>query len=434
MRFKVALLAVPCLLLGANPIPIAPRFTRVYPLKPEEGVFAYARISPDGKTLAYASEISDPDRPRAKLQTVTVVDLQTKKILFEEPGIDAYWSHDGKRMVFLSFKGRGSSVVMRHHETGRIVRDIAPVGLGDYFSWARRDNKDLILTINSNFYYLNGDQAVLPHSTVPACAGMGRGERPLISHDGQRATTFVRGTVVVRSLSDCSYRLDTGMEGAKADFSWDGRYIAFHAPKSKGSGYEIRVVDIQERTVRIVTNFSGSSLFPSWTRDGRLNFRYDGDEYQGFLMADGVLSAPAKPLPTTLSHVPEKRTWDGIFPETRKPAHNLNFVLVWGTWSAHSPYALSELQRARDYFRAQALDVGVLTATDPGSREADIQRMITQQGIQLPRIPLDPQRLTLTEAHNQIPTTLLFRDGELIDRRLGAQSFEQLRDWIEHER
>src|SRR5262245_16461793 len=86
MRFKAFLLLAPCLVLGANPIPIAPRFTRVYSLKPDEGVFAYARISPDGKVLAYASEMTDPDRPRVKLQTVTVVDLQTKKILFEEPG------------------------------------------------------------------------------------------------------------------------------------------------------------------------------------------------------------------------------------------------------------------------------------------------------------------------------------------------------------
>jgi thioredoxin-like negative regulator of GroEL len=36
----------------------------------------------------------------------------------------------------------------------------------------------------------------------------------------------------------------------------------------------------------------------------------------------------------------------------------------------------------------------------------------------------------LTEATNQIPTTLLFRNGTLIDRRLGAQTFEALREWV----
>jgi hypothetical protein len=34
------------------------------------------------------------------------------------------------------------------------------------------------------------------------------------------------------------------------------------------------------------------------------------------------------------------------------------------------------------------------------------------------------------EARNQMPTTLLFRGGVLVDRRLGAQTFEQLRDWV----
>ena len=48
----------------------------------------------------------------------------------------------------------------------------------------------------------------------------------------------------------------------------------------------------------------------------------------------------------------------------------------------------------------------------------------------LPRVPLSTKGLLLTEARNQMPTTLLFRDGVLIDRRLGAQSFERLQEWI----
>jgi hypothetical protein len=95
----------------------------------------------------------------------------------------------------------------------------------------------------------------------------------------------VRGTVVIRSLTDCSYVFDTGIKGAKTDFSWDGRYVAMHAPKPKG-GYDILVVDLQERTVRNVTSaLAGSSYFPSWTRDGRLSFRYDGSDYRGFMFA-----------------------------------------------------------------------------------------------------------------------------------------------------
>ena len=34
-------------------------FEKIFPLKPNEGVFAYARISPNGRFLAYASEMGD---------------------------------------------------------------------------------------------------------------------------------------------------------------------------------------------------------------------------------------------------------------------------------------------------------------------------------------------------------------------------------------
>jgi hypothetical protein len=409
------------LTLGAPPAR-APRFERVLPLASDEGVFAYARISPNGRYLVYASE-GEGDR------TVTLVDLQTKTPLFTEAGIDAYFSTDGERFIYLSSSRGGVS--MYHMGTGAVTRDVAPVRLGDYFSWGWRDNRNLILTIQSNYYYLDGDKGVLPASRVQPCPDIGVGERPLLSRDGKRITTFVRGTIVVRNLSDCEFVLNTGIPGAKADFSWDGRYIAFHAPKVSGRGYDIQVVDIEKKTVRTVTNMSGSSYFPSWTKDGRLNFRYDGAEYRGFMMASDVLSAPARPLASTPATVPVSRSWTDIFPETPKPASAISLVTVWSTWSAHSPDALTDLQRARDYFAQQSADVSVATATEPGSLEPDIARLIRAHHIDLPRIPLAPERLNLTEAQNQIPTTLLFRDGTLVDRRLGAQTYDQLREWVE---
>jgi len=65
-----------------------PHYERVYSLKPREGVFAYARISPDGKRLAYASQIGA--RPlNQRNWEVNVVDLDKQKILFSQPGTDA---------------------------------------------------------------------------------------------------------------------------------------------------------------------------------------------------------------------------------------------------------------------------------------------------------------------------------------------------------
>jgi hypothetical protein len=405
------------------------RLERVHALRPDEGVFAYARISPDGRTLAYASETRRADQPARIVQTVTVVDLASGRVLFTEPGIDAYWSVDGRRMIYQSFESAIPSVRIRNHETGAIARDVAPRELGDYYSWGVRDGRDLILTILGKYYYLDGDRA-LPHASVQPCEGIGVGERPLLSRDGRRISVFVRGTLVIRNLTDCNDIVQTGLPGAKADFSSDGRYVAFHAPKEDGRGYKIQVVDLEARTVRTVVELGGSSLFPSWTEDGRLSFRYDGPDYRGFMMASDVLNVPERPLPASPLALPSRRAWGDLFPETARPDHRLSLVMVWGAWSAHSPIALRDLQRAREYFNRNAVDVGVMTATDPGSREDDVARLLRRHAIRLPRIPLAPRNLLLTEAHNQSPTTLLFRDGVLIDRRLGAQSFEELRDWI----
>src|ERR1043165_5538720 len=147
------------------------------------------------------------------------------------------------------------------------------------------------------------------------------------------------------------------------------------------------------------------------------------------MMADGVLTLPERPWTAPIT-LPARIGWRDVFPETPPPPHRLNLVTVWATWSAHSPDALLDLQQAELTLAKNGTDVGVFTATDPGSRRADIDQLIARYRIGLPALPLAPNRLTLTEAHNQVPSTLLFRDGQLVDRRLGAQTTEQLQEWI----
>jgi hypothetical protein len=426
MRLVLSLSALSALSLGvASAPPRGPRYEHVFTLRPKEGVFAYARISPDGKRLAYASQISA--RPSAQRSwSVTAVDLTTQKTLFTENGIDAYWSADGARLVY---SGTGG-VTIRNVLTNVSSAYPEASGLGDYFSWAVRDGKDLIMTIQSNYYYLGEGGPVLPHTKVTKCDEIGgTGERPLISHDGKRISTFVKGILVVRALDNCAGIVNTHIQGSKADFSWDGRYIAFHAVKSAGTGYEIRIVDLQKKTVRTLPNLQGSALFPSWTKDGRLCFRYDGPDYRGFLMASNVLDTPEAPLPTATEALPDERRWEDIFPET-PPVKGLRLVMIWAPWSAHSLEAFTNLQEARDHFVSRGMQVDAVAAADPGSRESDIASQLEDFRVTIPRIPLSQRHLAMTEARNQMPTMLLFRDGALIDRKLGAQSFETLRDWV----
>lgn len=421
-------LAVLMVLFANTAAAQVPTFEKAYSLKPEEGVFAYSRISPDGRYLAYASIAKDPRKSRDVPMTVTLVDLKSGKVLFTERGLDAYWSTDGERMIYSS---NTTGTVSIRHLSGEITRNVAPMSLGDYYSWGMRDGKNLILTIQSNYYYLDGDKGIMPAGRVPSCESIGRGERPLLSRDGQRITTFVGGSVVIRSLTDCSYVFDTGLQGAKADFSWDSRYVAFHVPRGAGDSYDVVVVDAQAKTVRNVTaSLKGSSYFPNWTKDGRLSFRYDGGDYRGFMFASNVLSTPARALSSVGTGLSTKRSWVDIFPETPQPKPALSMVLIWSSWSAHSPIALVQLKRAVQQWHTNGVEVAVMTATDPASQSADVDRIAILNGDKLPRIPLTGPHLKLTEAANQMPTTLLFRDGRLIDRRLGAQTAQELDEWI----
>jgi hypothetical protein len=391
-RFLLATAVVPLLVLTGEQTATGPSYVRVYDLQPAEGVFAYSRISPDGNTLAYASE--GPSGRR----TVTVVDLPTKKVVFAEPGIDAYFSPDGERMIYLSTKS-GSSLTIRNMKTGVLSRNVASVGLGDYYSWAFSNGKNLILTIESNYYYLNGDKAVLPHSRVPACPDIGIGERPLIARDGVRISTFVRGNIVVRNLRNCAGIINTGIKGQKADFSWDGRYIAFHALKKAGAGYEIRIVDLQERTVRTLSGLKGSAYFPSWTKDGRLSFRYDGADYKGFMVVSNALAVPAERLPKSPEPLPSRRTWEEIFPGTPVPATALAMVLVWAPWSAHSQDAFAGLERTRTFLHTRRINISFLTAADPANGESEIKRQLAIFGASVPRLSIAPPGLAMIEAN-----------------------------------
>ena len=75
-----------------------PTVKPIYPLSSGEGVFAYSRISPNGRLLVYTSETKPASGGLGLNRTVTVVDLEARRVLFAELGVDAYWSTDGDRM------------------------------------------------------------------------------------------------------------------------------------------------------------------------------------------------------------------------------------------------------------------------------------------------------------------------------------------------
>ena len=138
----------------------------------------------------------------------------------------------------------------------------------------------------------------------------------------------------------------------------------------------------------------------------------------------------ARPISVPSARLPSRIAWTDLFPGT-VPPNRTNLVLIWSDWSPHAPNALIDLQRLHTEARARDLDLGVMTVVPEGSRRSDIDRILKALAIHLPEISLRADRLHLTGALNQIPTELLFRDGVLLEQRLGPLSYDELAAWLE---
>jgi hypothetical protein len=216
--------------------------------------------------------------------------------------------------------------------------------------------------------------------------------------------------------------------GAKADFSADGRYIAFHAPKNSGDGYEIRIVDLRDSTVRVLDGLAGSSLFPSWTRDGRLCFRYEGQDFRGFMLAQGVLALPSLALPRVTKAPEFVTSLSELVDGQISLGAEYSVLLIWAPWNSHSPEALQSFDDVSRRLSNQSLAFGV--AADPVSSRYGLAWFLLHHEISTRILTLRPAAVVRTVAMNQLPATMLFRRGRLIDHRLGAQSEEELEEWI----
>ena len=403
---------------------IQPRLTRLLSID-NELVFAYSRVSPDGSLLAYSSE-PDSGMPLSPgNQKLRVYNVKTHNVLYEDRGIDGYWSPDGDALVYKAKFRDTYSVSIWNRRSGEISRDVISTSLGDYYSWGADDQRDTLLTIDGWFVSIADNHAVSEPQRIPECNGIGRGDRPLISRDGRRVSVFVDDELVLRNLRDCSDIVRTGIVAAKADWSQNGRFLAFHTAKNSNEGYDIGILDRLTFAFRRLA-LSGSTYFPSWTDDNALIFRYQGPEYQGFMRADGVLDAPIENA-LAANHLQDRgyvyQQWKSVLPA----AHTV-IVLLWSSWSAHTADALREFSSGA--FNCPTPDCRRVAAFDPSSPAKDVERVLSGFKWPFATVRAPWRALVAAGGINQSPTYLLFHDGCLAARALGAHSATELQSWV----
>ena len=410
--------------------PFGTRYQHVLPLSPGVRVFAYSRVSPDGDALAFALDDTTRFRFLRRPRTLHVVDLNSRETLLSEPGMDGYWSTDGTKLIYLNRSGE-SDVRIWSKDGGSEVTSVADRGLGDYFSWGSRDGRDMIMTIRGSYYFLGPDHRATEISEMQPCPELSENPRPFLSRDGQKATVFTDdGLIAVRNVDDCDDVLLTGTRGAKADFSWDGRYIAFHSPKADQSGrFQISVIDLEEETLIPVTNLEGSSFYPSWSKDGSLYFHYDSEEFRGFVAATGFLDNPSTQLTDRNDALDGTPDLGDLLDPAPSPSTPVVVLNMWATWCGHCRDELPILQELQDsYGREQ---IAVLLAADWNSRPEDISRVLSVNDIELSQVRLMPSSMAFVGGFNQIPASLVFVNGRLFGRRLGALSRIEWEAWVD---
>ena len=197
-----------------------------------------------------------------KIHTLHIADADgyNAKILLEspEPLLSPSWSYDGKKIAYVSFEGKNSSVFIQDILTGTRTRVSKFEGINSSPSWSP-DGSHLALTLskdgNTEIYVKN----LITKSLKRITNNNGIDTEPTWSPDGQKLafTSNRSGSPQIYEISinkgNKPKRLSfEGKYNARARYSPDGNSITL--VHSSGNSYHIAMLDLNNGYINILTD------------------------------------------------------------------------------------------------------------------------------------------------------------------------------------
>lgn len=224
---------------------------------------AYILVQRNGVTVRHALEVADYDgfNPRPLLSS-------------SQPILSPAWSHDGKRIAYVSFENGESQIYISDVATGSRTLVSSFSGINGAPAWSPNDSQlALVLSKSGNtkVYLMDLGSRQLTQLT----SGSSIDTEPSFSPDGQSilftsdrggSPQIYRMVLGSRQISRMTFN---GSYNARASFSPDGSQIVMIHRGADTGGYGIGLQDLKAGAYLILDN-SGDDQSPSFAPNGQM--------------------------------------------------------------------------------------------------------------------------------------------------------------------
>ncbi|WP_459992267.1 Tol-Pal system beta propeller repeat protein TolB [Methylosoma difficile] len=207
-----------------------------------------------------------------------------------EPLMSPSWSHDGKRIAYVSFERKSAAIYVQTLANGQRERVAEFPGINGAPAWSP-DGTRLALTLSKDgspdIYVLN----LASRSLLKLTKGFSIDTEPSWSPDGSSIVyTSDKGgkpqLYLISSQGGAEKRLTfSGSYNARGSFSPDGKYLTM--VHGNGNSYRIGLMDMASRSISVLTS-GPSDESPSFAPNGSMILYASKKGGTGFLSAVSI--------------------------------------------------------------------------------------------------------------------------------------------------